>query len=128
MRLFIDNQELNAAIATVIKAMSTRTTMQVLEGIFLEATFKDGVRMKCSDLSLQIETFVPATVEEEGVLVVPGSAICQFRTLDICARPIVDFPPIMWQSLLRLRGCSAETMLVAKRIAQILESQQASPR
>ena len=72
MRLFIDNQELNAAIATVIKAMSTRTTMQVLEGIFLEATFKDGVRMKCSDLSLQIETFVPATVEEEGVLVVPG--------------------------------------------------------
>ena len=80
--------------------------------------------------------FMPSTnsllrqlvAEGKGVLVVPGSAICQFRTLDICARPIVDFPPIMWQSLLRLRGCSAETMLVAKRIAQILESQQASPR
>lgn len=71
MRFFIDNADLNAGISTVIKAMPTRTTISILEGIFIEAQ-KDSIKIKCSDLSLLIETYIPATVEEEGAAVLPG--------------------------------------------------------
>lgn len=71
MRFFIDNTDLNAGISTVIKALPTRTTINILEGIFIEAK-NNTIKLKCSDLSLQIETFIPATVEEEGAAVMPG--------------------------------------------------------
>ena len=45
--------------------------MPILEGIYLEAT-PDGVKLKCSDLMLQKECILPATVEEEGSTVIPG--------------------------------------------------------
>jgi len=62
----------------------------------------------------------------EGVLVVPGSAVLQFRDPRIVAKPIADFPPIMWQSLLRPRGCTAEVLEVAEAVARVLESQYAT--
>lgn len=71
MRFFVQTQDLNAATSTVIKAVSVKNTLQILEGILIEAT-KDGIRLKCSDLSLQIETTIPAAIEEEGAIVVPG--------------------------------------------------------
>ena len=58
-----------------------------------------------------------------GMLVVPGSAVLQFRDLDIVAKPIDDFPPIMWLSLLRTRDCTAEVVQVGQRIAELLEAQ-----
>ncbi|OQB25450.1 MAG: DNA polymerase III subunit beta [Firmicutes bacterium ADurb.Bin182] len=71
MRFYLNNQDLNAGITTVIKALPPRSTNAAREGIYIEAS-KDGIRLKCSDLSLQIETVVPATVEEEGSVVLPG--------------------------------------------------------
>ena len=38
MRIHINTQELNAGISTVIKALSVRTTVSILEGIYLEAS------------------------------------------------------------------------------------------
>lgn len=71
MRLFIQLQELNAALSVVTKAMSAKTPMPVLEGIHLEAT-REGLCLTCTDLALQIETKIPAAVEREGSVVVPG--------------------------------------------------------
>lgn len=71
MRFYIDSQELNAGILSVIKALPVRATMPILEGIFIEAG-KEGLRLKCSDLMLQKECLLPATVEEEGKCFVPG--------------------------------------------------------
>jgi DNA polymerase-3 subunit beta len=45
--------------------------MPILEGIYLEA-MADGVKLKCSDLMLQKECIIPATVEETGFTVIPG--------------------------------------------------------
>ena len=75
--------------------------------------------------------FMPSTnsllkdliVRDTGVLVVPGSAVLQFRDPQIVAKPIDDFPPIMWQSLLRVRDCTAEVVQVGQRIAELLEAQ-----
>ena len=71
MRLLVNTQELNAAIATVTKALATKTTMSILEGIYMEAQ-DNQLMLRCTDLSLQIETVVPATVDDEGAIVLPG--------------------------------------------------------
>ena len=71
MRIHINTQELNAGISTVIKALSVRTTVSILEGIYLEAS-NGWLLLRCTDLSLQIETNVAATVQEEGAIVLPG--------------------------------------------------------
>ncbi len=71
MRLILDVKTLNAGIATVIKSLSSRPALPVLEGIYLCAS-QEGLLLRCSDLSLQIECTVPATVEEEGATVLPG--------------------------------------------------------
>ncbi|MEG1547378.1 MAG: DNA polymerase III subunit beta [Clostridia bacterium] len=71
MRFVVDTQQLNAAISTVTKALSTKTTIGILEGIYIQAA-DNSILLKCTDLSLQIETIVPATVEEDGAIVLPG--------------------------------------------------------
>jgi len=71
MKLIMDVRTLNAGIATVVKSLSSKPAIPVLEGIYLSAS-AEGLRLRCSDLSLQIETVVEATVEEEGKTVVPG--------------------------------------------------------
>lgn len=71
MRLVLDVKTLNAGIVTVIKSLSSRPALPILEGIYLCAS-QEGLLLRCSDLSLQIECVVPATVEEEGAIVVPG--------------------------------------------------------
>ena len=71
MKFTINTQELNAGISTVIKAMGNRTTISILEGIYIEAT-AEGLLLRCTDLSVQIETLLDASVEEEGACVLPG--------------------------------------------------------
>ena len=71
MRFYLDSQELNAGILSVIKALPVRAPMPILDGIYMEAS-KNGVLFKCSDLMLQKECLLPATVEEEGKCIVPG--------------------------------------------------------
>lgn len=71
MKFTIPTQELNAGISTVVKAMGSRTTISILEGIYTEAS-GDSLLLRCTDLSLQIETTIPAAIEEEGAVVMPG--------------------------------------------------------
>jgi len=71
MRFTVDTQELNAAVSTVVKAMGSKTTMSILEGIYIEAIGKE-VLLKCTDLSLQIETIINGIVDEDGACVLPG--------------------------------------------------------
>ena len=77
MRIHINTQELNAGISTVIKALSVRTTVSILEGIYLEAS-NGWLLLRCTDLSLQIETNVAATVQEEGAIVLPGGSFARW--------------------------------------------------
>ncbi|MDR0841763.1 MAG: DNA polymerase III subunit beta [Christensenellaceae bacterium] len=71
MHFTIDTQDLTAGVSTVIKAMGTRTTLNILESIYVQASGSD-LLLRCTDLSLQIETILPAEVQEEGACVLPG--------------------------------------------------------
>ena len=71
MKFLIDSKELTAGVLSVIKAIPVRTTMQILEGIYIEAA-GTTVKLKCSDLMLEKECLLPATIEEEGKAIVPA--------------------------------------------------------
>ncbi len=71
MKFTLDTKTLNAGLAAVVKALSSRPALPILEGVYVEAT-QEGVLLKCSDLALQIECLLPATVEQEGKTVAPG--------------------------------------------------------
>ena len=71
MRIYISTEDLNAGISVISKALPSRTAMPILEGIYAEAQ-GNSLLLRCNDLSLQIETILPATVEKEGSLVFPG--------------------------------------------------------
>lgn len=68
MRFICEKEELNSALSVVQKAMPLRSTMEVLEGVCIQAQ-KNTLLLRCSDMTLQIETKMAAQVEEEGQLV-----------------------------------------------------------
>lgn len=76
MHLTIDTNTFVTAVQYVSKAVSSRTTIQILTGIKIVAT-QEGVTLTGSDSDISIETFIPLgdeereymTVHEEGQLV-----------------------------------------------------------
>ncbi len=71
MKFTVEAQELNEAFAVVSKALSSNAENQILKGVFI-SSFGNELYLKCSDSSVQIETLIPAFVEEEGSAVLPG--------------------------------------------------------
>lgn len=76
MKFSLDAKELTGGVLNVIKALPLRTTMPILDGIFIE-TRDDGVMLKCSDLMLQKDCLIPAEIEEEGKAIVPGKLFAE---------------------------------------------------
>lgn len=74
MKIRVQQDILQRHISIAQRAVSSRTTMQVLEGILFEA--KDGrLKLSSSDLEISVETILPCTVEEEGKAMIPSSLI-----------------------------------------------------
>ena len=71
MKFTVEAQELNEAFAVVSKALSPNAENQILKGVYV-SSFGNELYLKCSDSSVQIETLIPAFVEEEGSAVLPG--------------------------------------------------------
>ena len=71
MKLVISRDSLVEAIAIVQKAVSTRSTLPILDGILIEASSK-GVKLTGYDLETGIEALVEADVMEEGSIVIPS--------------------------------------------------------
>lgn len=73
MHFTVKTDEINEAIAIVAKALHTHPnpSLGVIDGIFMHA-YENRLFMKCCDLTLEIETEIPAEVEEEGKFIVRG--------------------------------------------------------
>ena len=71
MRFCVDSKMLNDGIASVTKALPARSSMAVLDGILLIAD-EQGLLLCCSDLTLQKEYRIPASVDEEGECLIKG--------------------------------------------------------
>ncbi len=71
MHFYIEKQTLIEGISIVQKAMPSKSTLPITDGIFISANV-DSLLLKCCDLSIQIETTIPADVREDGSIVLPA--------------------------------------------------------
>ncbi len=69
MNFICSKQKLQEGISIVTKAITGKTTLPLLEGIYIEAT-KDGLTLIGSDMDVSIETKVEADVITEGKIVI----------------------------------------------------------
>jgi DNA polymerase III subunit beta len=65
--------DFNQGLQIVQRAISTKSTMPILTGIYLEAKHDEGLHLISNDLELGIECWVKADIKEEGAIVLPGS-------------------------------------------------------
>ena len=77
MKVVCDGLDLSIATAQVIKAISSKTTNPVLEGIKMTAE-KDSLVLSATDLELAIEKTIKADVKKEGECVIPGKFFTEF--------------------------------------------------
>lgn len=69
MHFRCEKKDLVEGISTVQKAIQGKSTMQVLEGIYIETT-NEGLILRGTDIDLSIETKVPAIIVEDGTIVI----------------------------------------------------------
>lgn len=69
MRIQIDQKSLANNINIVQKGISSRTTLQILDGILLE-TVNGKLKLTATDLEIGIETYLDCNIIEEGSIVV----------------------------------------------------------
>lgn len=71
MRFSINKMELQNALSVVMKGVSSRSTLPILSGVYIDAQ-TDAITMQSTDLELSVQVSAPALVEESGKIVVPG--------------------------------------------------------
>jgi DNA polymerase III subunit beta len=72
--------ELLHALGIVSRGVSTRTTVQILSGILLEAE-EGTLRLAATDMEVSLRTSLEAKVESEGSVVVPGRLLLELARL-----------------------------------------------
>lgn len=71
MKFSCSQKKLSENISIVQKAISSRTTLPILEGIYIESS-KGVIKLVGNNLELGIECFIEADIEREGSVVVPS--------------------------------------------------------
>ena len=71
MRVTCEKEELAEKLQLVGRAVSPRTSVQILAGIMLQAE-GDQLALSATDMELSLRVSVPAQVDEAGAVVVPG--------------------------------------------------------
>jgi DNA polymerase-3 subunit beta len=72
--------ELTRALGIVSRGVSTRTTVQILAGILLQAA-GGKLDLAATDMELSLRTSLEAQVEEDGSVVVPGRLLLELARL-----------------------------------------------
>lgn len=76
MKFTCNQIELNSAIQLVSKAVSTKTTINALTGIFFQAE-KEKLRLIGNDLNMMIEIKINADIKQTGSAIVPARIISE---------------------------------------------------
>ena len=80
LRITCTKEELVQGLTLVGRAVSSRTAIQILSGILLEA--RDGeLRLAATDMELSLRAAVPARVEGDGAVVLPGRTLVDIARL-----------------------------------------------
>ena len=74
MKVSIARSELLDALTVVGKGMSARSTLPILSGILFRASGGE-IQMQSTDLEISVRCTVPALIENEGDIVLPGKLL-----------------------------------------------------
>ncbi len=80
LRITCRRDDLVERLSVVSRAVSTRATVQILAGILLRAT-DDGLELAATDMELSLRTTLPAQIEGDGAVVVPGRRLVDLAKL-----------------------------------------------
>jgi DNA polymerase III subunit beta len=80
LRITCTKDDLVQGLALVGRAVSNRTAIQILSGILLEAS-EDELRLAATDMELSLRVTVPARVEGDGAVVLPGRTLVDIARL-----------------------------------------------
>ena len=80
LRISCSKDELVQALGVVSRAVSTRTSVQILSGILLEAT-NGELKVAATDMELSLRATLPARVEGDGAIVLPGKTLADIARL-----------------------------------------------
>ena len=80
LRITCSKDELVQGLTLVGRAVSSRTAIQILSGILLEAD-GDELRLAATDMELSLRAAVPARVEGDGAVVLPGRTLVDIARL-----------------------------------------------
>jgi DNA polymerase-3 subunit beta len=80
LRITASKDELVQALGVVSRAVSTRTSVQILSGILLEPQGGE-LRLAATDMELSLRANVPAQIEGDGAIVLPGKTLADIARL-----------------------------------------------
>ncbi len=80
LRITCSKAELVHGLTIVSRALSARTAIQILSGILLEASGSE-LRLAATDMELSVRAVVPAQVQGEGSIVLPGRTLVDIARL-----------------------------------------------
>jgi DNA polymerase-3 subunit beta len=80
LRITVPKDALVAALGVVSRAVSTRTSVQILSGILIEAQGSE-LRLAATDMELSLRATVSAQIEGDGAIVLPGKTFADIARL-----------------------------------------------
>jgi DNA polymerase III subunit beta len=80
LRITCAKDELAQALGVVSRALSTRTSVQILSGILLEARSGE-LRLAATDMELSLRASLAAQIEGDGAIVLPGKTLVDIARL-----------------------------------------------
>jgi len=80
LRITCSKDELVQALGVVSRAVSTRTSVQILSGILLEAQGSE-LRVAATDMELSLRATLTAQIEGDGAIVLPGKTLTDIARL-----------------------------------------------
>src|SRR5579884_2173624 len=80
LRITCAKDELVQGLTLVGRAVSSRTAIQILSGILLEASGEE-LRLAATDMELSLRATLPARVEGRGTVVLPGRTLLEIARL-----------------------------------------------
>src|SRR6266581_1803209 len=97
LRITASKDELVTALGVVSRAVSTRTSVQILSGILLEAlnesTGGSELRLAATDMELSLRATVAAQVEGDGAIVLPGKTLVDIARLLPVDEVVIEHKP-----------------------------------
>src|SRR5881398_2161727 len=108
LKITCSKDDLVQALGVVSRAVSTRTSVQILSGILLEP-HESGLRVAATDMELSLRATLPAQLEGDGAIVLPGKTFADIARLLPGDEVVIEHKPA--ESVVHITAGSASYTL-----------------